>query len=178
MGLDEFNNNFPIVPQTNYNNQLKRVSGSAFLSGVSFACSLVPTEAGHDGDFSLAVADRARIVSSAACGCCVVVGRAAKGWVCLSCPEIHVVPRPGWYSPEKYQRKEKARRARLILAGKCVQCGADCSAKNKRLCERHRIETAKRKQRWRRLRAQHAIEMLYAGKGKGIADGKFTFTNT
>ena len=101
---------------------------------------------------------------------------AARGWVCLSCAEIHVVPRPGWYSPEKYARGERMRRAVAVSDGKCAECGKPVCKENRRLCTRHRLMAAARKRKARAVKNRAAREALYGDLGNGFENGRAVFT--
>ena len=137
----------------------------------------MPTENGHAGDsHSEIVGQRAALAARHLSGCCAVVAKAKKdGWVCLACPEIHVVPRPGWYSPENYKRRERVRRAVAVIDGKCAECGRPVSAENRRLCSRHRAMAAARKRKARGIRSRAGRESLYGDRGTGYADGGAVF---
>jgi hypothetical protein len=141
--------------------------------------SFVPSGAnrkqtGHAGN-SL-IGERAALAATHLHGCCSVLARAPRGWVCLSCVEIHVVPRPGWYSPEKYARGERMRRAVAVADGKCAECGKPVSRENRRLCQRHRLMAAARKRKAREVNNRAAREAIYGDLGQGFESGQAVMT--
>ena len=162
---------FSIAPKTHQQQPI--YASESALSGDGFQLS-VPTKSGCAG--TSLIGERAELAAAHVQGCCAVIARSVRGWVCLSCAEIHVVPRPGWYSPDKYARGERMRRALAVRDGKCAECGKPVCAENRRLCTRHRAMAAKRKRKARAVNNRAAREALYADNGQGFESGKSVFT--
>ncbi len=162
---------FPSASETQQQQNYSR-SRESVLSGVGFPP--LGAQDGRAGD-SL-IGDRAALAAAHVQGCCALLARAPRGWVCLSCAEIHVVPRPGWYSPEKYARGERMRRAVAVSDGKCAECGKPVCKENRRLCDRHRLMAAARKRKARKVNNRAAREVLYGDLGQGFENGGGIFT--
>jgi len=163
--------NFPNMPNSHQQQQTSRRDSVLSGGGLSFE---VPTSSGHVGDS--VIAERAALAARHSSGCCAVIARAKRGWVCLSCSEVHVVPRPSWYCPEKYQRRERVRRAVAVNEGKCAECGKPVCSENRRLCQRHRMMAMQRKRKARVIANRAARESLYGDSGQGFENGRAVFT--
>lgn len=163
------------VPKEHPQQPTNAFAGSSCQEMASFVAP-VPTDKqdGHAG-ISL-IGERAALAAAHIQGCCSVIARAAKGWVCLSCHEVHVVPRPGWYSPQKYASGERMRRALAVRDGKCESCGKPVSKENRRLCDRHRLMALSRKRNARAVSNRAARASLYADCGQGFEAGKAVYT--
>lgn len=134
--------------------------------------SLVPTSGRAVNSL---IGERAVLAATHVGGCCAVLARAARGWACLVCPEPHVVSNPfGAYSPEKYQRGERMRRAVAVMDGKCAECGKPVCKENRRLCARHRLMASARKRKAREVNNRAVLESIYGEHGRSFENGTAT----